>query len=164
MVEREITLRNAVPEDMQFLARLYDDTRRREVSAWGWPQAQQEMFLRMQFDARQRSYQAGFPDAIDHIVCVNGDDAGRMLVGRGAAGMHLIDIALLEEHTNRGVGTHLLHQLLEECGIRGETLRLQVLQGNPAIRLYRRLGFVETGTDGMYSQMEWTPSQPPERS
>ena len=46
----------------------------------------------------------------------------------------------------------------------GAALRLQVLQGNPAMRLYRRMGFVETGADQMYAQMEWNPPQPPERS
>jgi len=44
MLESRVTLQNATPEDMEFLARLYFDTRGREVSAWGWPQAQQEMF------------------------------------------------------------------------------------------------------------------------
>jgi hypothetical protein len=43
------------------------------------------------------------------------------------------------------------------------TLRLQVLRGNPAIRLYQRLGFVQSGADPMYLQMEWVPAQRPER-
>jgi ribosomal protein S18 acetylase RimI-like enzyme len=163
MLVSQITLRNATPEDAEFLAHLYFDTRRREVSAWGWPQAQQEMFLRMQFDAQRRSYRAGFPDAVDHIVCLDGADVGRMLVGREPGGMRLIDIALLEEHRNHGVGTGLLRQLLEECEAQGGTLRLQVLQDNPAMRLYRRLGFIETGGDAMYALMEWSPSRPSER-
>jgi hypothetical protein len=37
-------------------------------------------------------------------------------------------------------------------------LRLQALQGNPAIRLYQRQGFHLTGADSIYIQMEWTPS------
>src|SRR5277367_764809 len=139
MLESRVTLRNATPDDMEFLVRLYLDTRRLEVAAWGWAPQQQELFLRMQFDAQRRSYRAGFPDAIDHIVCVNSADAGRMLVGREPAGMHLIDIALLEEHRNRGIGTGLLRQLLQECESQGCTLQLQVLQGNQAIRLYQRM-------------------------
>jgi len=163
MAERQITLREATPEDMEFLARLYFDTRRQEVAAWGWPQQQQEMFLRMQFDAQSRSYRSAFPDAVDQIVCLDGFAVGRMLVGQEPAGMHLIDIALLEEHRNHGIGTQLMRQLLQERKSQGRTLRLQVLQGNPAIRLYQRLGFVQSGADPMYVQMVWTPSQPPER-
>jgi ribosomal protein S18 acetylase RimI-like enzyme len=163
MIESQVTLRKAVPEDLEFLARLYFDTRRREVSAWAWSQAQQEMFLRMQFDAQRQSYRAAFPAAVDRIVCIDGAAAGRILVDRETAGTHLIDIAVLEDRRNRGVGTHLLRQVLEECKDRGDTLRLRVLQGNPAIRLYRRLGFVQCGADTMYVQMECTPRHPPER-
>jgi ribosomal protein S18 acetylase RimI-like enzyme len=146
---------------MEFLACLYADTRRREVAAWGWPEAQQEMFLRMQFDAQRHSYQAAFPGAEDRIVCLDGSAAGRMMVGREPAGMRLIDIALHEEHRNRGVGTHLLRQLIEECNSRGDTLRLHVRQDNRAIRLYLRLGFVATGADEMYVQMERSPVERP---
>jgi ribosomal protein S18 acetylase RimI-like enzyme len=161
LVESKVTLRSATADDIQFLARLYCDTRRREVAAWGWPKAQQEMFLRMQFDAQSQSYRAGFPGAEDQIVCLDGSPAGRMMVDRELAGMHVIDIALLEEHRNRGVGTYLLGQLIEECEGRGHALRLHVQRGNPAIRLYLRLGFIETGSDEMYVRMERSPMERP---
>ena len=78
MLASQITLRRVCAEDVPFLERLYFDTRRHEVSAWGWPLAQQEMFLRMQFDAQRRSYSAAFPNAEDHIVNVDGSAAGRI--------------------------------------------------------------------------------------
>jgi len=161
LIENKVTLRNSTRDDMGFLARLYGDARRGEVAEWGWPQAQQEMFLRMQFDAQHRSYQAGFSGAEDRIVCLDGSPAGRMMVAREPEGMRLIDIALLEEYRNRGVGTLLLLQLLEECNDHGDTLRLHVRQGNPAIRLYLRLGFVQTGADEMYVQMKRSPIERP---
>ena len=164
MLENRVTLRNATPEDMEFLATLYSDTRRQEVAAWGWPQAQQDIFLRMQFDAQCRSYRAGFPDAIDHIVYLDGVAVGRMLVSHEPAGIHLIDIALLEVCKNQGAGTGLLRRLLRDCKAQGTPVRLQVMQGNRAIRLYRRLGFIETSSDPMYVQMEWTPLSSQERS
>jgi len=36
-------------------------------------------------------------------------------------------------------------------------LRLQVLNTNPAQRLYTRLGFIKTGEDQIYTQMELRP-------
>jgi ribosomal protein S18 acetylase RimI-like enzyme len=159
MIEGRITLRDANPEDVQFLARLYRETRRKEVEAWGWPEEQMEFFLRMQFDGQRLSYKATFPNATDRIVCVGGVAAGRMLVGREPEGVRLIDIALLEEYRNRGIGTGLISQLLEDCEAQSCILRLQVLQGNPAIRLYNNLGFIQSGADAMYIQMEWIPSQ-----
>jgi len=153
----QITLRDAVPEDLAFLARLYNDTRRQEVAAWGWLPEQQEIFLRMQFDAQRASYRATFPGATDHIVCLDNVAVGRVLVNEDAAGMRLVDIALLAEQRNRGIGTELVRGLLRECETRGLALRLQVFQGNTAIRLYQRLGLKESGGDSMYTQMEWIP-------
>ena len=155
MIESQITLRDAAPEDMQFLGSLYCDTRRPEVSSWGWPAQQQESFLRMQFDAQYRSYKAAFPDAIDSIVCSEGDPVGRLLVRRETASVHLIDIALVEDQRNRGIGSELIRCLLRECELQGRSLRLQVLQGNPAVRLYQRLGFLQSSSDQMYVQMQW---------
>jgi len=86
---------------------------------------------------------------------------GRMLVGQVPSETRLIDIALLEEHRNRGIGAELLRQLLQKCETKSRPARLRVLQGNPAIRLYRRMGFLQSSTDPMYAQMEWIPSQPP---
>jgi ribosomal protein S18 acetylase RimI-like enzyme len=158
MIEEWITLRDAVPEDMQFLGRLYRDSRRREVEPWGWPPEQQEMFLEMQFNAQYRSYRATFPNAADSIICQANNPIGRVMVGQESASLRLIDIALLQEHRCRGIGGNLIRRLMQQCETNRLTLRLQVLRSNPAIRLYQRLGFVESSADSMYIQMEWIPS------
>jgi ribosomal protein S18 acetylase RimI-like enzyme len=161
-LQNPITLREATTDDVPFLGRLYRDTRRLEVEGWGWPREQQEWFLEMQFEARQSSYVAAFPDAEDRIVCMEDMPVGRLLVNLELAGLHLIDLALLEEFRNRGIGSELIGKLQKECAKEGRTLRLQVLQSNPAIRLYRRLGFAETGVEAMYLHMAWTPASRPE--
>jgi ribosomal protein S18 acetylase RimI-like enzyme len=158
MIEEQITLRDAVPEDMQFLGRLYRDSRRREVESWGWPPEQQEMFLEMQFHAQYRSYRATFPDAGDNIICQGNSPIGRVMVSQESASLRLIDIALLEEHRCRGIGGNLIRRLMQQCETNRLTLRLQVLQSNPAMRLYKRMGFVESSADSMYIQLEWIPS------
>jgi ribosomal protein S18 acetylase RimI-like enzyme len=157
MVTELVTLRDAVAEDVPFLAHLYGDTRRNEVTAWGWPPEQQEWFLRMQFDAQRKSYQASFPEAVDRIVLREDMPIGRILTNYEGASVRLIDIALIEERRQHGIGTYLLRNLLQECQERGSALHLQVAQGNPAMRLYQRLGFLQTGGDPMYLQMKWTP-------
>jgi len=132
-------LRVALPEDLPFLFKLYRDVRGPEVSAWGLPAGQVEVFLHMQFDAQRRSYEASFPQAIHQIVISNGEPVGRRIFAHTADGIHLVDIALLASHRNHGLGT------------------LHVLRGNPALRLYQRLGFEETAADAMYIQMAWKP-------
>lgn len=157
MIPESITLRDADSEDVSFLACLYGDTRRREVSAWGWPPEQQEWFLRMQFDVQRKSYRAQFPSAVDRIVLRDGMAIGRILTCQEDMALRLVDIALLEEHRGQGIGTYLMGELLKECEAESCALHLQVAQGNPAMRLYQRMGFLQTGGDLVYLQMEWRP-------
>jgi ribosomal protein S18 acetylase RimI-like enzyme len=152
-----LNLRPAQEDDQPFLFVLYCDVRGPEIDAWGWPAAQRGAFLRMQFEAQRRSYRAAYPEAADRIVLSGGAPIGRLLLASESDGMQLIDIALLARFRNRGIGTALLREAIEECGRRHSALRLQVLRGNPALRLYLRIGFRETGSDAMYIQMERTP-------
>jgi GNAT superfamily N-acetyltransferase len=158
---REAQDREVQDEDLPFLFELYCDVRGPEVSAWGWPQVQRDAFLRMQFDAQRRSYQAAFPDAIHHIVMTDGQAVGRRLAARTGEGILLVDIALLASHRNRGIGARLIQELMDGCRRDGSALCLQVLRGNPALRLYQRMGFIETGADEMYIQMAWKPESGP---
>jgi ribosomal protein S18 acetylase RimI-like enzyme len=48
----------------------------------------------------------------------------------------------------------LIHELLEEGDKGGVPVRLEVLKNNQAASLYERLGFVRTGDNGLYFQME----------
>jgi ribosomal protein S18 acetylase RimI-like enzyme len=162
MGDLRVELRPEAEGDGEFLSRLYLDTRRQEVAQWGWPPEQESLFLKMQFEAQRRAFRQNFPDALGQIVCIADAAAGRILVAEETAGMHLIDIALLEEYRNRGVGTELLSGLLRECGLRKMAMRLEVLAVNPARRLYQRLGFEEASRDSMYVQMEWHAAPSPE--
>jgi len=47
--------------------------------------------------------------------------------------------------------------MIKECGELGAVLKLQVLNTNPAQRLYTRLWFIKTGEDQIYMQMELRP-------
>lgn len=148
------TLRLFSPDDQDFLFQLYADTRRQEVSSFGWPAAQQEIFLRMQFNAQQQWYQMAYSGADHHLILVEGEPAGRLLVFRERDANRLVDIALLSRFRNQGIGTQLLQDLMGKSSQEGLPVRLQVLKTNPVRNLYRRLGFTETGEDGMYYQME----------
>jgi|SRR5580658_5951795 GNAT superfamily N-acetyltransferase len=152
-----VTLRPAQDEDQPFLFALYANVRGPEVDAWGWPAAQREAFLRMQFEGQRRSYRAAYPDALDQIVCWSGTPVGRVLVNAAPDGNRLVDIALLAEFRNRCIGTQIIQEAIAACERNGCVLRLQVLRGNPALRLYLRIGFRETSSDAMYIQMERTP-------
>lgn len=153
----KISLRPFSPEDPEFLFQLYASTRREEIAPFGWPPAQQDAFLRMQFNAQRQWYAMAYAGADHQLIVIDEKPAGRMLVLRDNTGARLVDIALLSEYRGHGVGTQLLRELISQCDKDGVPLRLQVLKNNPARRLYERLGFVTIGEDGMYYEMARKP-------
>lgn len=152
-------LRPSVPEDREFLFRLYASTRADELRAFGWPSAQQEAFLRMQFNAQQQWYAATYSTAKNQIIEQDNQPVGRMIVQHEAGIWRLVDISLLPEHRGHGIGGELIHALIKDCEASGAVLQLQVLNTNPAQRLYGRLGFIKTGEDQIYTQMELRPQK-----
>jgi len=59
----------------------------------------------------------------------------------------LFAIIVDEPHRGKGVGTLLLNELIDlaKSQFHLEFIHLEVYEGNPAIKLYRKLGFVEYG-------------------
>src|SRR2546425_12345536 len=98
-----ISLRPERPEDESFLFELYATTRQDELDAWGWSPAARASFLKLQFKAQQ-GYHLSFPQADFLIVLLNGKPIGRLIVDRAENEVRLVDIALLREHRNGGVG------------------------------------------------------------
>jgi ribosomal protein S18 acetylase RimI-like enzyme len=149
-----ITFQPVADEDEEFLFRLYSTTRAEEVQAWGWPEAEAQLFLKMQFTARQRSYQATYPNATYTLVLKTGEPIGQEVVERGAKTIRLIDIALVPAYRGTGIGTLLLNDLIEESRSSEATVELKVLRNNvAAIRLYERMGFVTTQEDAIHKEM-----------
>jgi ribosomal protein S18 acetylase RimI-like enzyme len=150
-------LRPAGPDDQEFLFGLYASTRQDEFRGLGLVSQQLEALLRMQWSAQQRWYETAYAPADQQIVMQGELPIGRVIVQRGDSAMVLVDISLGPAHRGRGIGSLLIRDLIKECSHKKVTLRLQVLRTNPATQLYLRLGFVKTGEDAMYLQMEKTP-------
>jgi len=149
--------RPANDADEGFLLNLYAQERAAELMLAGLDATQRQMFVQMQFRARQTSYAANYPTAMQEIICAeDGTPAGAVLVERTADEMRLIDIAVITSKRRQGLGTELIRALQQECDTRGWTLKLQVLKGNPAEGLYRRLGFEVEGEDSVRRQMVWS--------
>ena len=143
--------------DEAFLFALYAGTREEEMARAGWDAATREQFLALQFRAMREGYRRAFPAAESAIVLLAGRPIGRAVVDRGGEAIHLVDLALLGPERNRGLGTQLLRQWLTEAAQARRPLRLSVVQGSPARRLYARLGFRQIGDEEVYEVLEWRP-------
>ena len=105
------SLRDALPSDYEFLAILYATTRSDELDRASFPLDQRATFCRMQFEAQQRHYRMYFARASDQIVMLNNQVIGRILIARAPDEIFLVDIALMPEYRNRGIGTDLVTRL-----------------------------------------------------
>jgi len=151
-----VALRPVTPEDEEFLIALYAGTRAEDLAQAEWAEGQQEIFVRWQFELQRREYSARFLNAHHDVIVVEGERAGRTWVGSDEKQIRLLDIALLKEFQNRGVGTLLLRRLMDQATQAGKPLRHMVfVLNNDAHRFYERLGFVVIEDLGAYKHMEW---------
>ncbi len=153
-------LRSVAPHDDDFLVSLYASTRAEELDQVVWAEGQREQFIKWQFEMQRREYAQRFPDAEYDIILVDELGAGRVWIGEDEEQIRLLDIAILPEFQNRGVGTLLLERLIDEARPAGKPLRHMVfVLNNDAHRFYERLGFVIIEDLGAYKHMEWRPNQ-----
>lgn len=153
----DVSLRAKTPDDEGFLLSVYASTREEELAQVSWPEGAKEAFLRQQFDAQRREYDARFPDAEYDVILFEGRPAGRLWIGRDDDEIRILDIAILPEFQNRGVGRALLRRLMDEGRRTGKRVRHTVFILNEAAkRFYERLGFrtIEV-INGAYIHMEW---------
>jgi ribosomal protein S18 acetylase RimI-like enzyme len=155
-VPNGVTLRPETEEDIPFLLAVYAGTRADEMAIVPWTQEQKDQFVLMQFGFQRKYYLEHYGGAAFDIVMVDGHPAGRLYVYRGSGEIRIIDIALLPEYRGRGIGGGLLAGILEEARERQLLVSIHVERNNPAMRLYRRLGFQFAGEQGpVYLRMEY---------
>ena len=152
-----VNFRPELPEDEAFLAKLYASTRAGEMALTGWDAAQQEAFLRQQFQFQTAHYRKHYGDSLFQIILRDDAPIGRLYVHYGAQEIRLMDIALLPEHRGAGLGRSILENLLREAAQLGKTVTLHVERFNPALRLYQRLGFRVIEDQQINFYMEWRP-------
>ena len=152
-------LRPVEPEDADFLLELYADTRAEELAPVPWTDAQKRQFIEQQFAAQDAAYHENYPDASFSVITDDGERIGRIYLTRLDGGeLRIIDIALLSERRNAGIGTALIGDVMAEADRDRLTVSLHVEQWNAALRLYERLGFVRAGENDVYVRMERPPT------
>jgi ribosomal protein S18 acetylase RimI-like enzyme len=153
-----LVLRPEQNEDEAFLRELYASTRIDELAHVGWSAAQADGFLRMQFDFQRAHYRRHYADASFRIVVLDGRNIGRLYVHYTRQDVRLMDIALMPGARGNGIGRCLLERVIEEASRLAAPVTLHVALGNPARRLYERLGFRVVTQDALNLFMERSPS------
>lgn len=154
-----LALRPVTANDNELLYQVYSSTRTGELSrVTSWTEEQKQVFLRWQFDAQHQYYQHNYPGAHFWIIEYEGQPIGRLYLHPAYANnsMRIIDIALLPPWRNRGLGRQILLDVMELAQSRGRAVTIHVERFNPAMRLYKSLGFqLVSITNGVYHLLEW---------
>ncbi|MEH1812380.1 MAG: GNAT family N-acetyltransferase [Nostoc sp.] len=111
---------------------------------WGWKEEVQLNGMREDFDS-----------LLFEIICYKEIDIGVISVIEQEDELFLNYIAIQPLHQNKGLGTQILDQLLEQAVVRGVPVKLSVMRVNPAKTLYERLGFRVVSSDENQFLMEW---------
>jgi ribosomal protein S18 acetylase RimI-like enzyme len=153
-------LRAETDDDLPFLMRLFASTREQELAPMPWSAEQKRAFLAGQFNIQRHHYRTYIADADYQVLEHNGAGAGRLYLDIRQTHLHIVDIALMPAWRGKGLGTAILTALQEAGRARGIAIGIFVEKFNPALRLYRRLGFTEIADHDVYLEMEWSPNAP----
>ena len=151
-----LAFRPVTDADLPFLARLYASTRAEELAVVPWSDAEKAAFLDMQFRAQHADYQGRYRQADWLLTMRQAEDIGRLYIERLPDQHSIIDISFLPAHRGQALGAALLSDLIDEAGAVGKAVTIYVEKYNPAMRLYRRLGFKTEEDKGIYDLMRWT--------
>jgi len=132
----DITLRPATPDDFAYCARLYFSAMEPTIRA---------------LDLDIAKHTAGFRErwvaAEVRIITHDGVDVGWVQAAAEADALFLKQLFVEAPLQRRGIGTRVMHRLMDEAARDGRAMTLGVVKTNPARRLYERLGFALTHED-----------------
>jgi ribosomal protein S18 acetylase RimI-like enzyme len=151
-----ITLRPVTEADQEFLLSAYSSTRAAEMAMVPWSTEQKEAFVKSQFAAQTHHYGLEYPEATHEIICRDGVAMGRLYLDRRDREFHILDVTILPEFRNAGVGSFVLRQILEEAGRNGLPVTIYVESFNPSLDLFRKLGFQLASQDGFQCFLRWS--------
>jgi GNAT superfamily N-acetyltransferase len=132
----KISQRDASLEDIEWLEPFYESVMRPYY-----------VELNLTWDCNK--FRECFDPSSTKIIQADGIDIGMLKVRERTDCMYLGDIQIQQSYRNKGIGTSLIRSVIRSAAIVNKPMRLRVLRGNPAKRLYLRLGFrsVETFDD-----------------
>jgi len=151
-----VILRPVCKDDYSFLLNVYATTRSEELAQTGMDQAQQDVFIDLQFRAQDADYRHRFPNAAYSVIELAGQPVGRLYVDRRKDEIRILDVTIMPTHRSQGIGTRLLQELIDEAREAGQPLTIYLDNGSASIRLFERLGFRPTEPGEPVTLFEWS--------
>jgi ribosomal protein S18 acetylase RimI-like enzyme len=131
-----IALRPARSGDFEFCARLYFSGMEETIRQLKLDMVTQNRNLRERWNVEEV-----------RIITSDGTNVGWMQSSIQDGARYLEQIYIDTPFQNRGIGTDIINGLIDEAKLDRRPVTLGVVKTNPALRLYKRLGFRITRED-----------------
>lgn len=159
LTDLSLSLRPIQDEDLSVLCKIYGSSREKELQqVSNWTLEQKQAFVEQQFLAQHEYYQKNYIGAGFYVIKKSEEVVGRLYIHQNfqGNGIRIIDIALLPDWQNLGIGKSILNDVLKEAEVLAKPVSIHVESFNPAKKLYESLGFKKISeTNGVYHLMEW---------
>lgn len=160
MIGTGVQLRVAAQDDIEFLARIVLLSIQDRYGVH--PDWDPEAFYRGLVDDAADQVAGGPENSTTYVIMNDGIDVGRLRLITTPQQVEIAGLQVHPDHQNRGIGTAVITNILEQPGTDGISVVLDVELDNPnARRLYERLGFTPSGSlSGDRLQMIFPPDRP----
>lgn len=132
----QIIFRQATPANFDYCAKLYFAAMDATIRALALDIARHAADFRERWSAAET-----------RIITRAGADVGWLQAAAEGDALFLKQLFVDAPLRRQGIGTQVMHQLIDESARAGRAVTLGVVKTNPALRLYRRLGFSITHED-----------------
>jgi ribosomal protein S18 acetylase RimI-like enzyme len=148
-------LRPATEADSDLLLEIFESARPDFALIPLAPNLKSEL-VAQQRRAQLLHYAAAYPGAQYLVLEADGTAVGQLILWQDDSELRIVDVAVLPAHRGRGLGHLLMTQLQHQAREARLPLRLAVWGWNDgALRLYRSLGFEQTGENAGYLELCW---------
>ena len=154
-------LRPCEASDDVFLYDVFATTWESEVAALPNQNLAQHV-LRIQHIAQERRFTSRYPGHERFVVLVGDQPAGRLYVHQHESTVHVVDLTLMPEHRNQGLGSQILRDVFDLAARADMTVTIRVGRRNrQATDLATALGFRLVNVDDLDNYFEWSATEPP---
>ncbi|SHO51384.1 GNAT family N-acetyltransferase [Anaerocolumna xylanovorans] len=117
------------------------------------PGGQTDMLLKHQFEQEQAHLGREYQNLERSIIILDGIPIGYVYVDMGAE-IRLVEIGLLEGCRRKGIGSHVVGDILKKAKFQGKKVSLQVFWfNNAAYEFYKNMGFCMVHNNGPACEM-----------
>ena len=151
----QFSCRTETPEDEPFIRELMLETLSDQLEASSWPASVREPILDAQYRVRRHGFRKSAEGRPGTIVLVNGEPVAWYVAADLDHEIRLVSLVVSSMHRRKGIGSAVLRELVTGSNDARKTLTLSVAMNNQrALDLYTRMGFRQTGHDGVHYFME----------